>query len=299
MAYITTHPQSMALTVKATLPTNVPRNQSTCRLIWRQNKLWVLPAATSKSHCALPALAKPEWFKACLERSKAKAVIIDPSLGSEVITFWAEACEQIGKPLFLRLPTMGLLPEKRMTWTWRFKCALERAFGLGLLFLFSPILLLFSILLNLQDGAAPFTYYWCIGRRGQVFRMTQFRRESVKTGEITLVGQFLEISRLDRLPRLLNVVRGEMVLVGTKPWTIEDALKVPEQYRTCLKAMPGLVGPRPTGLNSLVIDVRSICVIDLSYLKAWSLWRDGRFTVLAFTRFLTVIKSPVHSRNRV
>jgi lipopolysaccharide/colanic/teichoic acid biosynthesis glycosyltransferase len=280
-------PQNTTLAGTPPFSDSAPSGQVMCRLIWRQNKLWVLPSKTLKPHFALPALAQPEWFKACLERSKAKAVIIDPNLGSEVITFWAEACGQIGKPLFLRLPTMGLLPEKRMTWAWRLKCALERVLGLGLLVMLSPVLLFLAVLINLQDNAAPLVYYSCIGRRGQVFRMAQFRRETVDTEKITLVGRILVVSRLDRLPRLLNVVRGEMGLVGTKPWTIDDALRVPKEYQTCLKALPGVVGPRPLGLNTLVLDIKSLCDLDLSYLKSWSPWQDSRYTLMAFARLLT------------
>jgi lipopolysaccharide/colanic/teichoic acid biosynthesis glycosyltransferase len=254
----------------------IPTSTPLCRLIWRQNKLWVLPAETSKPHLALPALAQPEWFKACLERSKAKAVVIDPSLGSEVVTFWAEACEQVKKPLFLRLPAMVSLPEKKRVWAWRAKCAFERGLGLGLLLLVSPLMLIFAALLKLQDGGSALVYYWCIGQRGRVFKLAQFRREHRVTQQKTKLGYFLELTRLDRLPRLLNVFRGEMTLVGTKAWSIEEALRFPEEYRTCLKALPGIVGPRP--FSSFISAQNFIQVIqdEVAYVKDWSLKRDGK-----------------------
>jgi len=258
-----------------------------CRLIWRQNKLWVLPAETSKQHLALPALAQPEWFRACLERSKAKAVVIDPSLGSEVVKFWAEACHKVQKPLYLRLPTMRLLPDKQKVWAWRLKCMVERTLGFGLLVLLSPVMILFALVLNWQDGGPALTYYWCIGKRGQVFRMAQFRRESLDSCQKTSAGKFLEMTRLDRLPRLLNVVRGEMALVGTKPWTIEDALNLPEEYRCYLKALPGVMGPRSLGLNISVVDAQIISQVELSYLKSWSLFKDSQIGIAAMIRATT------------
>lgn len=252
-----------------------PKVNLMCRLLWRRDKLWVLPAKTSMPHLSLPALAEPTWAMACLERSKAKAVVIDPSLGAEVAQFWAEACKQVDKSLYLRLPAMKTLPEKQKVIAWRFKCLTERVLGFFLLILFSPLILLFALLLRLESDDPVLTYYWCIGNRGKVFRMLQFRRESRQTGEKTKQGYFLELTRLDRLPRLVNVAQGEMVFVGTKPWVLEDALDLPETYRGCLKSLPGIIGPRFMATHSSGGDVLQILKGDLFYLKAWSWPKDG------------------------
>jgi lipopolysaccharide/colanic/teichoic acid biosynthesis glycosyltransferase len=263
------------------------RDQTLCRLLWRQKYLWVLPASLHANQVVLPALAQPEWVQSCLERSKAKAVVIDPKLGSEVIDFWAQACYSAGKPLYLRLSAMPDLPAKQNFWAWRVKCLLERLIGLVLLALLIPLTGLFAILLNLQDGGSPYCFYWCIGQRGRIFRMAQFRRKSVLTGQKTVLGQFLECSRLDRLPRLLNLVRGEMTLIGTKPWNIDEAVKVPAEYQPCLNAMPGIVGPRPMGLNLSSVDIRDISQREISYLKNWTLWGDSQTGLLAVVQILT------------
>lgn len=262
-------------------------DQSLCCLLWRQKQLWVLPPSSSIRQMALPALAQPEWFQSCLDRSKAKAVVIDPKLGSEAINFWAQACEEARKPLYLRLPTMRSLPSKQKTWAWRIKCTLERLIGLVLLMLLSPLMVLIAILINLQDNGPACRHYWFIGQRGRIFRMAQYRRESIITGQKTRLGQALELSRLDRLPRLINLVRGEMTLVGTKPWTIDEAVKVPAEFKSCLKALPGIIGPRPLGSNMLTVDVRAISQRELAYLKNWTLWRDGQAGLSALVQVFT------------
>jgi lipopolysaccharide/colanic/teichoic acid biosynthesis glycosyltransferase len=265
----------------------LPKNQIMCRLLWRQEKLLVVPPAKSGQQTALPALASPEWFQACLDRSKAKAVVIDPKLGSEVVGFWAQACHDSAKPLYLRLPTMRTLPEKQKVWAWRIKCTLDRIVGLMLLIVLSPVILLFTLLLTLQNEGPAVTYHWSIGNRGRVFQMAQFRRESVFTGNETALGKVLEISRLDRLPRLLNVVQGEMTLVGTKPWIIENALKIPQEYRSCLKGLPGVIGERPLGLNVPMVDVHALSQLDWRYLQNWTLWGDGKTMLLTMANFLS------------
>ncbi|MBE9139427.1 sugar transferase [Nodosilinea sp. LEGE 07088] len=265
----------------------VVADQTLCRLLWRQGRLWVVPPSTSPYQIALPALAQPEWFQSCLDRSKAEAVVIDPCLGSEVVSFWAQACHQTGKPLYLRLPTMRTLPVKQNAWAWHTKCILERIIGLVLLVLFSPAILLFAIGLNLQDGGPVYQYSWCIGQRGRVFRMAQFRRTSIKTGQTTRLGLWLEFTRLDRLPRLVNLVRGDITLIGTKPWLIDEAVRVPAEFHTCLNALPGIIGPRPMGLNMPTLDIQGICQRERTYIETWTLWRDSRAGLLALAQVFT------------
>lgn len=258
-----------------------------CRLLWRQNKLLVLQPDASKPHYGLPALAQKDWFRNCLRHSKARAVVIDPALGTEVIYRWAVACAAVQKPIFLRLPTMHTLPHKQRSLTWKFKCVVERLLSLVLLVGLSPLIITFAVLLRLQDGGAAVSHQLCVGQRGRVFAMAQFRRESVKTGQITRLGRFLEVSRLDRLPRLVNVIKGEMTLIGTKPWAIQDVVNIPSKYHPCLKAMPGIVGTRPLGLSINKVDIPRIVQGELSYLKNWSLWRDGQTAAMAVVGFVT------------
>lgn len=261
-------------------------DQVLCRLLWRQNQLWICRVNQSEYHVLLPALAQPDWCQACLAHSQVTAVVIDPVLDLAAIHYWAEACRATEKPLYLRLPTRHTLPEKQRRLTWRLKCCTERLLGLLALALLGPLMLAIALAVW-RDGGAALTYYWCVGCRGQVFRMAQFRTRSATTRELTRLGYWLQRWRLDRLPRLLNVVRGEMALVGTKPWTIEDALKIAPEFRFCLKAMPGVMGPRPLGLNVPVVDVGAIAEVDLSYLMGWSLWRDGLTAATAMVRVMT------------
>lgn len=247
-----------------------------CRLLWRQEKLWVVPPSARNQHIALPALAQPEWFRACLERSKAKAVVVDPLLGRKVINFWVLACAEAKKPIYLRLPTTSTLPQKQKARAWRVKCAVERILGLGLLILLSPLMLAFSVLLNMQDRSPAIVYYWVVGKNGKLFAMRQFRCYPLSDDRAKSLDNLLNISRLDRLPCLLNVVLGDMTLVGTKPWEIKDAVNLAKEYKPNLKALPGLVGKRPLGLSLPTIDINLIGSADMDYLNNWSFLNDSK-----------------------
>lgn len=126
------------------------------------------------------------------------------------------------------------------------------AAGLGLLVL-SPVLLLVALVIKLTDGGPVFFRQERVGRGGRPFRMWKFRSMRVDNAgakitvsgdsRITPIGRRLRASKLDELPQLWNVVRGDMSLVGPRP-EVEEYVKLytPEQRRV-LDARPGITDP--------------------------------------------------------
>jgi lipopolysaccharide/colanic/teichoic acid biosynthesis glycosyltransferase len=92
-----------------------------------------------------------------------------------------------------------------------------------------------------------------IGRNGYPFQMLKFRkmRRSATGGPLTLgdderftpIGSFLSLTKLDELPQLWNVVRGQMHVVGPRPEVPEFVARYPHEYREILCVMPGITGP--------------------------------------------------------
>jgi exopolysaccharide biosynthesis polyprenyl glycosylphosphotransferase len=96
---------------------------------------------------------------------------------------------------------------------------------------------------------------------------------------ITRVGRFLRKMRLDELPQVLNVLRGEMSIVGPRPERPEFIAELQEQipfYRTRLCVKPGLTGWAQIfhGYGSSVEDALVKLQYDLYYIRHWSLWMD-------------------------
>jgi len=94
---------------------------------------------------------------------------------------------------------------------------------------------------------------------------------------VTPIGQFLRRTSLDELPQLINVLFGEMSLVGPRPLQIRDSDKLlaenPVAYARRLEVMPGVTGPWQIGGRSELDHVRMI-ELDVEYAKNWSLTRD-------------------------
>jgi exopolysaccharide biosynthesis polyprenyl glycosylphosphotransferase len=94
---------------------------------------------------------------------------------------------------------------------------------------------------------------------------------------VTPLGRWLRRTSLDELPQLLNVLRGEMSLVGPRPLQMRDSALLeqlePEAYARRLTVLPGLTGAWQVGGRSET-DAQGMLQLDLDYIDRWSLWRD-------------------------
>jgi undecaprenyl-phosphate galactose phosphotransferase len=90
---------------------------------------------------------------------------------------------------------------------------------------------------------------------------------------VTRVGRFLRRTSLDELPQLLNVIRGEMSLVGPRPVIQEELMRYGDDVDYFLMVRPGMTGLwQVSGRNDLDYDTR--VYLDTWYVKNWSMWYD-------------------------
>ena len=133
----------------------------------------------------------------------------------------------------------------------------DLAVSLTALTLLVPLLAVIALLVKLGSPGPVLYRQQRVSRGGRLFELLKFRTMVVgadrmapnvsATGDprVTRVGAFLRKTYLDELPQLLNVLRGDMSLVGPRPETPEFvALYSPEERRV-LTVRPGLAGPRP------------------------------------------------------
>jgi lipopolysaccharide/colanic/teichoic acid biosynthesis glycosyltransferase len=130
--------------------------------------------------------------------------------------------------------------------------------GIGLL-LMVPILLVCGFMVWRQDGHVPVYMAERVGRGGQLFRMVKLRSmrvgadrsgvtaTAVDDPRITPLGHFLRRSKLDELPQLWNVLKGEMSFVGPRPQVLRDVQAYTREERRLLSVSPGI-----TDLASIV-----------------------------------------------
>ena len=174
----------------------------------------------------------------------------------------------------------------------------------GLLLLVSPILLLAGLLIWLEDRGPVLYFQHRSGWLGQRFQVWKLRTMTVELPDapaswtvpgdvrITHVGKWLRRSRLDELPQLVNVVRGEMSLIGPRPERpeIERRLEVLiPHYRKRHWMRPGLSGWAQVSAPyaASVEDSELKLSYDLYYIKNFNVWLD---LLILFRTFKTVLK---------
>lgn len=138
--------------------------------------------------------------------------------------------------------------------------ALTRGFDIfaafaALLFM-SPLIFLIMIAIRLDTPGPVFFSQLRLGLKGSTFRLYKFRKfysQSAGTAvtlkndpRMTRVGRFLERSKLDELPQLWNILRGNMSLVGPRPETMDFADCFKGRFLQVLDYRPGLFGPNQT-----------------------------------------------------
>lgn len=103
---------------------------------------------------------------------------------------------------------------------------------------------------------------------------------------VTRLGAFLRKSSLDELPQLVNVLRGDMSVVGPRPITDEELVRYGDAKKSYLAIRPGLTGPwQVEGRNDISYDER--VALDAGYAATCSLWGD---TVIVARTALTVMR---------
>lgn len=162
-----------------------------------------------------------------------------------------------------------------------------------------PVHALFAVLI-MRDGGPVLYRHRRVGRNGRLFECLKFRtmvcdadqvlarhlqahptaavewetyRKLTDDPRITAIGRFLRSTSLDELPQLINVLRGEMSLVGPRPVTPEELPHYGRDLFFYLETRPGITGLwQVSGRSNLSYERRVL--YDTWYVKNWSLWLD-------------------------
>lgn len=299
-------------TLTATVKEDFSRNQERqtgslgCALKWRCRQLSVRRSQQFSS-LYLPALENEQWLVECLQNSSVRLIRIEPELGETKLKFWASACAKADKPIFLRLPPARELPGKRSPFLWQLKRLIDWIAAAVLLLVLSPLMLGLMALVRLSSPGPIFFTQWRVGERGKLFRIFKFRTMVVGAEKlhhqvmgnqiglhkreddfrITPVGHFLRKYSFDELPQLFNVLRGEMSLVGPRPWALYDALRLGKSEQRRLNALPGITGDWQVKARSHLLDLEAVTRCDLEYLHGWSVWRDLKILLMTIPKVLS------------
>lgn len=188
------------------------------------------------------------------------------------------------------------------------KRALDIIVSAAALFFLSPLLLTIALAIWVETPGPILFKQHRTGYRGQVFSIFKFRSMTVQEDgdgvaqarpgdlRITRVGAVLRKLSFDELPQLINVVRGEMSLVGPRPHAVAHDRQFREwvpNYSRRFAARPGITGlAQVHGLRGEIVRESSIILraaADIRYIETWSLAADIR---ILFRTAAVVLRDP-------
>lgn len=211
------------------------------------------------------------------------------------------------------LPMISVAERPLGGWSYFLKAIEDRVLAVTALILFGPLMLLIALLVRLDSPGPALFRQPRYGFNNNVFEVFKFRtmyqggdrlatagvgglaQATRGDARVTRIGRFLRRTSLDELPQILNVLRGEMSMVGPRPHAIEhneEFAKIIDQYMGRHRVKPGITGwAQIHGLRGETDTTEKMerrVQADLYYIENWSIWLDIRIL------FRTLLVSFVH-----
>lgn len=215
------------------------------------------------------------------------------------------------------MPVIRLRPTPLDGWGKVVKRSMDMAASIFGLFLFSPILLLIALLIRFSSRGPVFFHQ----RRGSSFHSFEFykfrsmyfelsegtaegdkirqelERQNVRRGpyvkikndpRVTGIGRFLRRTKLDELPQLWHILRGQMSLVGPRIHMIKEVERFEHQYKRVFTIKPGATGlAQINQFYNPELPFEEEIKLDLFYIENWSVWLDLYIIFKTFVLLLT------------
>lgn len=189
------------------------------------------------------------------------------------------------------------------------KLVMDKLVALTALLLLAPVMLAIALAIRVTEGGPVFYAHSRVGAGGRTFGCLKFRtmypeassmldevlrsdpiaREEWESSfklsrdhRVTPIGRILRRSSLDELPQFINVLRGDMSIVGPRPVTQKEASLYGAHFDTVFSVRPGVTGLwQVSGRSDISYEGR--VALDLSYVRSVSLGRDLKILMRTFS----------------
>jgi exopolysaccharide biosynthesis polyprenyl glycosylphosphotransferase len=290
-----------------------------------------MPRSENSGAPALPLLGGPDDLASAVEKTGARRLILAfSSEPDHVLVDKVEECRKLGVEVLLvprlfesineraildhvgGLPLVSLRPTNPRSWQFAVKHAFDRIFAAAALVALAPVMGATALAVHLSSPGPVLFRQRRVGRDGRAFDVLKFRTmrepdperqaefvppEGCAPGGIegedrrTPVGRWLRSTSLDEAPQLINVLRGEMSIVGPRPERPEFAAKFGaevDRYDDRLRVRSGITGwAQVNGLRGQT-SIADRVEWDNYYIRNWSLKLDLKIVMLTFAEVLRV-----------
>ncbi|USI73615.1 sugar transferase [Sphingomonas morindae] len=244
---------------------------------------------------------------ACPEHRRAAwaAVLKGANIRGEIVTPELSGLGSLGASRFANAPTLIVSVGPLSLRHRALKRGLDLFLSIAALTVLAPLLALTALAVKLESSGPIFFVQPRLGRGNRLFPMYKFRSmraelcdvagaQSTARGDarVTRVGRIIRATSIDELPQLLNVLKGDMSIVGPRPHALGslagDKLfwEVDQRYWHRHATKPGITGLAQVrgfrGATHLTSDLTYRLQADLDYLNGWTLWRDISILLATF-----------------
>ncbi len=208
--------------------------------------------------------------------------------------------DKIDTSEFDSMNTLTLRPKRRETASWFVKRSVDLVAALILSTIFAPVFLVIAAAIRYDSRGPVFYRSKVVGKNGRIFTWFKFRTMVANRDEalhrehlrkiisenagtqklkndprITRVGRILRKYSLDEIPQLINVMRGEMSLIGPRPCLPYEYEHFDDWHKERFRITPGMTGLwQVFGRNRNDVTFNDSIILDLYYIQNFSLWLD-------------------------
>jgi exopolysaccharide production protein ExoY len=203
------------------------------------------------------------------------------------------------------VPTLTLETGRQRELEVAIKRAVDAVVAMLLILLFTPVMAVVTLLIKRTSPGPALFVQERLGKHGKLFKILKFRTMLIDAEEmlrsdpqlyrkykennfklpegednrVTKLGRLLRASSLDELPQLINVLRGEMSLVGPRPIVPEEIKEYGEYGSLLLMVKPGMTGNWQVNGRSRIVEYSQRVKLDMEYVRDQSLSADLRILV--------------------
>ncbi|MGM1429341.1 sugar transferase [Sphingobacterium lactis] len=203
------------------------------------------------------------------------------------------------------------MKKTRIMYKYAFKRFLDILISFTCLILLSPVFIFVLLFLSVSNSGKPFFFQKRPGKNGKIFQIIKFKTMNDKTDEngnllpdsqrLTAVGSFVRKTSLDEIPQLLNVLKGDMSLIGPRPLLVQYLPLYNQHQARRHEVRPGITGwAQVNGRNaiswkqkfdydvwyvdnlSFFLDIKILYLTVLKVIKRDGISQEGQATMEAF-----------------
>ena len=249
-----------------------------------------------------------------MSKKKIVGIIASSIVGGTAIVTWI--MKKKAKKTTYKAESIEAIPTRKMGFYEKYvKRAIDVVCASAAIICFSPLYIGVAILVKFKLGS-PVLFTQdrpgLIGEDGKetIFKMYKFRsmyadaeerkKELMAQNEmnglmfkmendprITKTGAFLRKTSLDEFPQFINILKGDMSLVGTRPPTLDEFAQYSPYHKKRLSFRPGLTGMWQVSGRSDITDFEEIVKLDVEYIDNWSFWLDIKILLKTFLEVFT------------